>query len=50
MALDPLHLKRLSTNAIAYSMKTGGDEDGTWAETMSFIMTLKNLDHLIVHW
>jgi hypothetical protein len=41
---------RLSTNAIAFSLATGEDEDGTWVETWSFVMTLKDPNHMIVHW
>ena len=41
---------RLSTNAIAVALATGEDEDGTWVETWSFVMTLKDPNHMIVHW
>ncbi len=41
---------RLATNAIAVSLKTGEDEDGTWVETWSFAMTLTDPDHMAVHW
>ena len=41
---------RLNTNAIAVSLGTGQDEDGTWVETWSFAMTLKDPDHMVVHW
>lgn len=41
---------RVSTNAVAVSMDMGNDEDGTWVETWSFAMTLKDPDHMIVHW
>jgi len=41
---------RLATNAIAISLNSGDDEDGTWVETWSFVMTLKDPDHMIVHW
>lgn len=48
--LAPLRFKRLATNAVAYSINTGDDEDGTWVETVSFTMTFRDPDHLIVHW
>ena len=41
---------RLSTNAIASSIGSGNDEDGTWVETWSFVMTLSDANHMIVHW
>jgi hypothetical protein len=41
---------RLATNAVAISLDSGNDEDGTWVETWSFAMTLKDPDHMIVHW
>jgi hypothetical protein len=41
---------RLAVNAIAIAIETGKDEDGTWVETWSFAMTLKDADHMIVHW
>jgi len=41
---------RLATNAIAVSLGTGDDEDGTWVETWSFAMTLTDPDHMTVHW
>ena len=41
---------RLATNAVAVSLDNGNDEDGTWVETWSFAMTLKDPDHMIVHW
>lgn len=41
---------RLATNAVAVSLKSGNDEDGTWVETTSVVMTLKDPDHMIVHW
>lgn len=41
---------RLATNAIAISLETGHDEDGTWVETWSFAMTLTDPDHMTVHW
>ncbi len=41
---------RLATNAIAFSMDSGKDEDGTWVETWSFVMTLLDANHMIVHW
>jgi len=40
----------LATNAVAISLGTGKDEDGTWVETWSFAMTLKDPNHMIVHW
>ena len=43
-------LFKLATNAVAISLGTGRDEDGTWVETWSFSMTLKDPDHMIVHW
>ena len=43
-------LVRLATNAVAISIDSGNDEDGTWVETWSFAMTLKDPDHMIVHW
>jgi hypothetical protein len=41
---------RLATNAVAVSTEAGNDEDGTWVETWSFVMTLKDPNHMIVHW
>jgi hypothetical protein len=41
---------RLATNAIAISLNSGLDEDGTWVETWSFAMTLTDPDHMLVHW
>jgi len=41
---------RLATNAVAVAIEQGDDEDGTWIETWSFVMTLKDPDHMIVHW
>jgi hypothetical protein len=41
---------RLATNAVAIDIESGNDEDGTWIETWSFAMTLKDSDHMIVHW
>ncbi len=50
--LDPAKFRFavLGTNAVAVSMDSGSDEDGTWVETWSFVMTLKDPDHMIVHW
>jgi len=50
MPLAPLRFKRESTNAVAFSIDTGEDEDGTWVETVAFVLTLKDPDHLILHW
>jgi hypothetical protein len=44
------HAGRLSTNGVAVSLDTGNDEDGTWVETWSFVMTLKDEDHMLVQW
>jgi hypothetical protein len=41
---------RLATNAVAVSIEQGADEDGAWVETWNFVMTLKDPDHMIVHW
>lgn len=41
---------RQSTNAIAFVQSSGNDEDGTWVETWSFDMTLKDPKHMLVHW
>jgi predicted 3-demethylubiquinone-9 3-methyltransferase (glyoxalase superfamily) len=41
---------RFATNAVAISMDSGKDEDGTWVETWSFAMTLTDQDHMLVHW
>jgi hypothetical protein len=41
---------RLATNAVATAMDSGNDEDGSWVETWSFVMTLKGPDKMIVHW
>ena len=41
---------RLATNAVAVSLDSGNDDDGVWVETWSFVMTLKDPDHMIVHW
>jgi len=41
---------RLETNAIAVAMDTGEDTQGHWVETWTFAMTLKDPDHLLVHW
>jgi len=41
---------QLATNAVAISLNSGNDEDGTWVETWSFVMTLKDPEHMIVHW
>jgi hypothetical protein len=41
---------RSATNAIAISIESGIDEDGTWVETWSFAMTLSDPNHMIVHW
>lgn len=41
---------RLATNAVAVSLESGHDEEGTWVETWNFVMTLKDPDHMIVHW
>jgi len=41
---------RVSTNAIAMSINTGKDEDGLWVETWAFAMTLRDPDHMLVHW
>lgn len=46
----PFQFLRLATNAVATSLNTGTDEDGTWVETWSFVMTLKDPNHMIVHW
>ncbi|MGZ5038340.1 MAG: hypothetical protein ACXWG1_08860 [Usitatibacter sp.] len=43
-------LARLSTNAVAVSMDSGKDEDGTWVETWTFAMSLTDPDHMLVHW
>lgn len=50
--IDPgrFRLGRLGPNAIAISLDTGEDEDGTWFETWSFSMTLLDADHMAVHW
>lgn len=50
MALPPMRFKRESTNAVAFAINSGEDEDGTWVETISFVLTLKDPDHLILHW
>jgi hypothetical protein len=44
------HFERLAANAVATSMDSQTDEDGTWVETWSFAMTLKDPRHMIVHW
>lgn len=41
---------KLSTNAVAVSMDSGNDEDGSWVETWSFVMTLADPTHMIAHW
>jgi hypothetical protein len=41
---------RLATNAVAVSIEQGADEDGAWVETWNFVITLKDPDHMIVHW
>jgi hypothetical protein len=41
---------RLATNAVAVSIEQGDDEDGTWIETWNFVMTLKDPNHMVVHW
>jgi hypothetical protein len=41
---------RLATNAVATAIDSGNDEDGSWVETWSFVMTLKSPDKMIVHW
>jgi hypothetical protein len=43
-------LYRLATNAIAASMESGKDDDGTWVETWNFVMTLTDANHMLVHW
>lgn len=41
---------RVSSNAVALSIESGADEDGTWVETWSFVMTLEDPEHMLVHW
>jgi hypothetical protein len=41
---------RLASNAVAISMDSGEDDDGTWVETWSFAMTLRDPDHMVIHW
>lgn len=50
--IDPakFQFSALRTNAVATSMDAGKDEDGNWVETWSFVMTLKDPDHMVVHW
>ena len=43
-------LTRLATNAVAVSIEQGKDDEGTWVETWNFVMTLKDPNHMIVHW
>ena len=41
---------RLITNAVARSIESGNDDDGTWVETWLFGMTLNDQNHMTVHW
>lgn len=45
-----LHFQRVATNAIAEYMHAGRDAEGAWVETVSLTMTLKDSDHMIIHW
>lgn len=45
-----LHFQRLATNAIALYMHAGRDAEGAWVETVSLTMTLKDSDHMMIHW
>jgi hypothetical protein len=42
--------RQLETNAVISSLDSGNDEDGHWVETWDFAMTLKDPDHMMVHW
>ncbi len=43
------HVARLGPNAIVASMDSGRDAEGTWVETWSFVVTLKQRDTLITN-
>jgi len=43
------HVARLGPNAIVASMDSGRDAEGTWVETWSFVVTLKQRDRLITN-
>ncbi len=46
---EDFRFSRVSTNALAYSMQKGRDRDGRWVETWTFVMSLKDPTHLVVH-
>ena len=50
--LDPARFQFtiLGTNALVTSLDSGSDEDGKWVESWSFVTTLKDPDHMILHW
>ena len=42
--------RKVETSAVITALDSGNDEDGHWVETWDFAMTLKDPDHMIVHW
>jgi hypothetical protein len=41
---------RLETNALALAMDTGEDAQGRWVESWTFVLSLKDPDHLAATW
>lgn len=48
--LGSLRLTRLLTNAVVASIDSGNDKDGTWVETWTFVLTLKDKGTLNAIW
>lgn len=46
----PIFVRRLETNAVLTTIDSGNDEDGHWVETWTLSVSLRDKDHLLVHW
>jgi len=45
-----IFVRRVETNAVLTTIDSGNDKDGHWVETWTFSLSLKDKDHMLVHW